>query len=146
MKSEILIKREAKNENDSKKFAADLKKYIIPGTTFLLYGDLGSGKTFLVREIASILNVRSDVASPSFALVYQYKADININHIDLYRISDANEIYNIGLDELLNSESVNFIEWPQLIEKNIFWDHYRIYIYTDSDSETGRKFELYKLC
>jgi tRNA A37 threonylcarbamoyladenosine biosynthesis protein TsaE len=56
MKSIKIIEWEAIDENGSKEFAAGLKDYLIPGATFLLYGDLGSGKTFLVREVAAVCN------------------------------------------------------------------------------------------
>lgn len=145
MNTNIILEHQASDESGSRKFALGLAEYLKPGTTFLLYGDLGSGKTFLVREFAAILNVQNDVASPSFALVHQYKADININHIDLYRINDSREISNLGLDEMLNSDSLNFIEWPQLIEDRILWEHYRIMIETDPENDFIRKYTVHKL-
>ena len=146
MNTEIILEQQVSDESGSRQFVLKLAEYLKPGTTFLLYGDLGSGKTFLVREIAAILNVKSDVSSPSFALVHQYKPDIDINHIDLYRINDSSEISNLGLDEMLNSESLNFVEWPQLIEDKIHWKHYRIMIDTDSGNELYRKYTVQKLC
>jgi tRNA threonylcarbamoyladenosine biosynthesis protein TsaE len=146
MNSKLVINREVSDESGTRQFVSSLKQFLQPGETFLLYGGLGSGKTFLVKAIAAELNVQNDVSSPSFALIHQYKADININHIDLYRIQDKSELINLGLEDILNSQSVNFIEWPQIIESNIFWMHYRIFIARNQETETGRRFELYKLC
>jgi tRNA threonylcarbamoyladenosine biosynthesis protein TsaE len=99
----------------------------------------------ILREVAAVLNARNDVSSPSFALIHQYKADININHIDLYRIRNAKEITNLGLDEILNSDSINFIEWPQIIESSIQWTHFRIMIKNSPVYQSGRKYEVFKL-
>ncbi len=90
---------------------------------FVLYGDLGAGKTTLVKAICEVLGVRESVASPTFALVNEYSyfdAETQtvqlIHHIDLYRLKDLEEALGIGIEEYLDGLSYCFIEWPQVIE------------------------------
>ena len=91
---------------------------IVPnGTTILLCGDLGAGKTTLVRGIAASLNIKEVVQSPTFNIMKVYfKADRPLIHIDAYRLAD-NDV-DIGLDEYIGYESgITVIEWPMYIEK-----------------------------
>ena len=110
MTEKILIKLKAKNESDTQNFARESLKNFKSGDTILLYGDLGSGKTFLTKTFGKLLGVNFDVTSPSFSIINQYLGDILINHIDFYRIENHNELLNLGLDDILNMDSINFIE------------------------------------
>ncbi|HEY0593911.1 MAG TPA: tRNA (adenosine(37)-N6)-threonylcarbamoyltransferase complex ATPase subunit type 1 TsaE, partial [Thermoanaerobaculia bacterium] len=80
-------------------------------------GDLGAGKTSLIRAIASSLGADpNEVASPSFAIVHEYPVEgrPTIVHIDGYRLSShRREWLEIGIDELLGSPGIKFIEWPK---------------------------------
>lgn len=80
-----------------------------------LDGDLGTGKTTLVKEIIFALGIKEKVKSPTFTIIEPYELnDKNIYHIDLYRINDPSELEIIGLREYLNeSEAIIFIEWPE---------------------------------
>ena len=96
----------------AQKVAKGLKK----GTTILLRGDLGAGKTTLTGFLCEALGVEDVVSSPSFTIVKEYYAkDFKINHIDLYRLSSEEELIEIGFDEIMNDEnSVKIIEWPDI--------------------------------
>ena len=142
MTEDILIENNAKNESDTKDFAIESLKHFKIGDTILLYGDLGSGKTFLTKIYCQMLGVDFDVTSPSFSIINQYQGNMFINHIDFYRLEKKNELRNLGLDDILNMDSINFIEWPQIIENQVTWDHYRIYIEIDEKNHTGRYFKL----
>ncbi len=90
---------------------------------FVLYGDLGAGKTALVQAICAGLGVRETVASPTFSLVNEYsyfdgeaKRTALVHHIDLYRLRSMEEALDIGIEEYLYGPDYCFIEWPQLIE------------------------------
>ena len=98
------------------------------GSTFCLTGDLGAGKTTLVRGIAEALNIKSVVQSPTFNIMKIYFDGIKpLIHIDAYRLADVNT--DIGLDEYIGYETgLTVIEWPGFIEKLIPEDAYTIEI------------------
>lgn len=84
----------------------------------LLYGSLGSGKTLFVKGLCSGLGIDADaVSSPTFTLMHTYAGQDNIvSHFDLYRLSDVEEFFLIGGEEVLGRQ-ICLIEWPQLIEE-----------------------------
>jgi tRNA threonylcarbamoyladenosine biosynthesis protein TsaE len=89
-----------------------LARRLRPGDTLALEGDLGTGKTTLVRAVLRALDIQEDVPSPTFTLVQQYEAPgFSIDHFDLYRIEDPSEVDQLGLEDAL-AERVAFIEWP----------------------------------
>jgi tRNA threonylcarbamoyladenosine biosynthesis protein TsaE len=140
----LLIEMQVNSLRESRNFAKLAVKYFKSGDTILLYGNLGSGKTFLVRLFTFLLGSHSEVSSPSFSLINQYNGDLCINHIDLYRIQNETELINLGLEDLWQKHQINFIEWPELIEKLINWRHMRIYIETDPQKYKWRKFSLFE--
>lgn len=81
-------------------------------------GDLGAGKTTLIKEICRQLQVTDTVSSPTFGLVNIYRAISNseIYHFDCYRINDISEVYEVGFEEYIDSGNLCLIEWPQVIE------------------------------
>jgi tRNA threonylcarbamoyladenosine biosynthesis protein TsaE len=81
-----------------------------PGDLLLLVGELGSGKTTLVRGLAQGMGVKGDVMSPTFQLVRVYPGPVPLAHVDLYRLNDPTELGDLGLDELLD-EGVVVVEW-----------------------------------
>lgn len=76
-------------------------------------GDLGSGKTALVRGICEYHGCEKQVTSPTFTIVNEYEGSIRILHIDLYRLSTVQEMLEIGLDELFRSEALVLVEWAE---------------------------------
>ena len=106
-------KTQLNNINDTKKLASMISKSIVKGFVITLEGDLGAGKTTLVREILYQLGVTGSVKSPTYTLVEQYvSGDIQINHFDLYRFNDPEEWFDSGFDEYFSPNSFSFIEWP----------------------------------
>ena len=82
----------------------------------LLKGNLGSGKTTLTQQIVTILGHKDSTSSPTYSLVNEYEGKNGpIYHIDLYRLNDLNEAYEIGIEDYLYSGNYCFIEWPELI-------------------------------
>ncbi len=105
---------------DTKKLGQELAKEILKRkgeAAFVVFldGDLGTGKTTLVKEIIFALGVKEKVKSPTFTIIEPYELNNeNIYHVDLYRIIDPTELEIIGLREYLNeSKAIIFIEWPE---------------------------------
>lgn len=144
MKVKQVWQKEVSNEKGTKGIAEDLATRLDIGDTVLMYGDLGAGKTFLVREICRIYDVESDVSSPTFTIVNQYGGNIPVNHLDLYRVETPRDMANLGLSDILNMDSVNFVEWPQKLETLIVWPHYRLHIDMQSGQKNWRQFILEK--
>jgi tRNA threonylcarbamoyladenosine biosynthesis protein TsaE len=139
MDKKVVFDEEVSGPEKTCIMAEKISQYMIPGSTILLYGDLGSGKTFLVKQIAKKLGIVTDISSPSFAIIHQHAGKYPVYHIDLYRIHDELELINLGLDEILASEGITFVEWPQIIENQIIWPHYRIHILARAGNELWRK-------
>lgn len=99
----------------TRRLAAAIGAALAPGDLVVLEGDLGSGKTFLVRGIARALGVPSGVriTSPTFALVNEHTGRMPIVHADLYRLADASDLTEIGLAEQVGSEAVVLVEWGE---------------------------------
>jgi tRNA threonylcarbamoyladenosine biosynthesis protein TsaE len=83
---------------------------------FLFTGKMGSGKTTLIKEITKKIGV-NDACSPTYSIINNYLASnqLEVFHIDCYRIEDENEAENIGLIEILNEDNLCFVEWPEKI-------------------------------
>ncbi len=91
-----------------------LASTLATGTTVLLHGDLGAGKTAFVRGLAEGFGVDpQDVSSPTFTIVQEYRGPaVTLQHVDLYRLS-APEIVDLALDDLLDARTVMAIEWAE---------------------------------
>ena len=112
MEHQLITYRAEETMNLGQKFVALAK----PGSTFCLTGDLGAGKTTLVRGIARALNIKSVVQSPTFNIMKVYfDGDRPLIHIDAYRLADVNT--DIGLDEYIGYETgITVIEQPEFIK------------------------------
>jgi tRNA threonylcarbamoyladenosine biosynthesis protein TsaE len=84
---------------------------------FAFYGEMGAGKTTLIKALCRILDVTDVTSSPSFGLIYEYRTSgsDSIYHFDFYRIEHLEEAYDIGYEEYLDSGFYCFIEWPEKI-------------------------------
>ena len=98
------------------------------GNIVCLTGDLGSGKTVLAGGIAKGLGVNEHVTSPTFTLIKEYKGRIPLYHVDVYRLYDPAEIFELGLDEYLYGQGVTVIEWADRIKEYINGDYLDIKI------------------
>jgi len=97
-------------------FGRTLKPLLAPPKLVLLRGDLGAGKTTLIKGIASAFEAASeeDVTSPTFTLVHEYHGPAaNLYHIDLYRVDTPRQLETLGLDDLIDENSVLLIEWGE---------------------------------
>ncbi len=117
-----------------------LAHILCPGDVVILTGDLGSGKTELVRGFMHELDPNAIVRSPSFSLVNSYPtARFTVNHFDFYRLSAAEELFEVGYDEYLSTDAICFIEWGEMFPEAIPGNCYRM-IFTEA-SENHRVIE-----
>ncbi len=93
-----------------------LAHMLTPPKLVLLRGDLGAGKTTLVKGIAEAFHAAAeeDVTSPTFTLIHEYRGPaVNLYHIDLYRVDTPRQLETLGLDDLISDSSVLLIEWGE---------------------------------
>ena len=82
---------------------------------FIFNGEMGSGKTTLIKAIIKELGYKGTVSSPTFSIINEYLNGDKIYHFDFYRIKNKNELLDIGIDEYISSNNRCFVEWPNLI-------------------------------
>jgi tRNA threonylcarbamoyladenosine biosynthesis protein TsaE len=106
--------RQSRSEDETAAVGRELARSLAAGDVVLLHGDLGAGKTALVRGLAEGLGVPADdVSSPTFTLVQEYRGGrLPLFHVDLYRLNDPREIDDLGLDEIAE-DGVLAIEWAE---------------------------------
>ena len=106
---------------DLQKITSSIKKILSPGDVIFLYGQIGIGKTTFVRLLINNYEnekklKKSEVLSPTFNIVFEYDIkDFTIEHYDLYRLKNEQEIKNIGLFSNLK-QNITIVEWPELIK------------------------------
>lgn len=97
---------------------------------FCFYGDLGAGKTTLIKLICEKLNVVDTISSPTYPIINEYNTIDSriIYHIDLYRLKSIEEALNIGIEEYLYSGNLCFIEWPDNFKSILPTTHFNVKI------------------
>jgi tRNA threonylcarbamoyladenosine biosynthesis protein TsaE len=110
----------SRSEEDTIDAAIEFASALREGDVVLLYGDLGAGKTAFTRGIAMGLGAApEDVSSPTFTIMQEYHGGrLPLFHVDLYRLNDAREIEDLGLDEIA-AEGVLVIEWADKLPRSI---------------------------
>lgn len=109
-----MMKIRIKNLEKLEKFAKKLAPLLEAGDLVTLEGDLGAGKTSLVQNLAKYLGVDDYVTSPTFAIINIYFGDLEINHLDLYRLEDPDELLQLDYEEYFYPRGITFIEWPSM--------------------------------
>jgi tRNA threonylcarbamoyladenosine biosynthesis protein TsaE len=131
--------------DDLEKVVKDLIRAAGNCTVWLFYGEMGAGKTTLIKAICGALGVRSLMTSPSFSIVNEYDAG-NSNvfyHFDFYRLKNEEEAYDIGVDEYLDSGRLCFVEWPERAPSILPPSRFEIHI--DIESPTQRRIHYQKV-
>ncbi|MEO0074372.1 MAG: tRNA (adenosine(37)-N6)-threonylcarbamoyltransferase complex ATPase subunit type 1 TsaE [candidate division WOR-3 bacterium] len=98
-------------------FGRRLGTVLKPGAVVAFYGELGAGKTTMIRGVCAGLGVTEAVKSPSFVIVTEYEGRLPVYHIDLYRLSDEQALEPIGLESYLYGNGVCLIEWAERAER-----------------------------
>ncbi len=111
------MKFSSKNISETREIALKLGEKLPRGTTVLLEGDLGAGKTAFTRGFVSRWGLEDLVSSPTFTVMNEYRnEEICIYHFDLYRLSSPEELVELGLDEFLETGDYSLIEWPGIAQ------------------------------
>lgn len=116
----------------------ELAKQLGPPKLVLLRGDLGAGKTTMVKGIAEAFHAaeQEDVTSPTFTLVHEYRGpEVTVIHIDLYRIDTEKELATLGLDDYMRDDTLLLIEWGEKFRRLVNEADVQITFERLSDSE-----------
>lgn len=105
----------SKSEADTEHIAQELAKQLKKSDFIAFFGDLGSGKTAFVRGLASVFCKNARVSSPTYAIVNEYRGDIDIFHFDMYRICDDGSLYSTGFYDYLDRGGICAVEWSENI-------------------------------
>lgn len=111
---EIRINNISEINKAAKEFIANIGNNYV----FAFYGKMGAGKTTFIKAVCEELEVTDVITSPTFAIVNEYHSEKvgNIYHFDFYRIKKLEEVYDMGYEDYFYSQSLCFIEWPELVE------------------------------
>lgn len=111
---------ETHSAEETTQLGRQLAPELKPGGIVLLRGDLGAGKTTLIKGVAEGFQAASaeDVTSPTFTLIHEYRGpEVSLYHIDLYRIDTQRELDTLALDDLMDAKSILLIEWGEKFDR-----------------------------
>jgi len=124
----------------------EVARYILNNSsskTYLFFGEMGVGKTTLIKALVKHLGSNDNVSSPTYSLVNEYCADDKpIYHFDFYRINSIEEVYDIGFEDYLTQDAHIIIEWPELIET--LWPEKFVKIQLSLVGNNKRQIELHE--
>lgn len=131
-----------KNESEIPNFASEIRKLIVEQKNILFYGEMGAGKTTLIKGICAALGSSNEISSPTYALVNEYEGDnYLIYHFDLFRLKSFEEVLDIGFEEYIDSDAICLIEWPEKIESLV---EHGLKIEIDKIGLNTRKISIFK--
>ena len=128
------------SESETEALGARLAASLPDGSVVAMYGDLGAGKTAFVRGMARGMGLSARVSSPTFTIVNEYPGPRELIHFDMYRLSGADELFDIGWEDYLARGAVCAVEWSENVEDAFFGDEIRVRI--DKLSQTERKITI----
>lgn len=130
-----------RSESETDRLGALLADALEPGTVVALVGNLGAGKTRLVRAVAIAAGVDPrEINSPTFVLVHEYEGRWQIYHFDTYRLQNPDEFLDLGALDYFASGGICFVEWADRVPQALPVDHLRIEI--ETIGETERMFRI----
>ena len=116
------------------------------GSVVAMYGDLGAGKTAFVRGMAKGMGLSCRVSSPTFTIVNEYLGERELIHFDMYRLSSADELFDIGWEDYLSRGAVCAVEWSENVQDAFFGDEVVVRIEKLNDPDRKITIEGAELC
>jgi len=145
---EALLLR-SNSEEETIAIGVEFAERLRVGDVVALYGDLGAGKTELIKGICAYFQVEDLVTSPTFTIINQYGgvgtdgSSIKIYHVDLYRIETPEELAGVGFDDMVFShDAIKLIEWSEKAEHLLPSAHYTVRISSDEADDSVRMIEI----
>lgn len=127
------------NVVETEALGAALAKHLRAGSVIAYLGDLGAGKTAFTRGLAQGLGCTGRVTSPTFTIVNEYEGPIPLFHFDMYRLSGADELFDIGWDDYLARGGVCAVEWSERISEEFGTDAITVTIHRHEENEDWRR-------
>jgi len=118
----------SESREETIKFGKHFSSELRPGDVVAFYGNLGSGKTTLIRGICAGLDVNEVVTSPTFTLINEYHGKFPVYHFDFYRLSSEMELHDLGVEEYFNGDGICLIEWPEGVHDLLPESHIEIHL------------------
>jgi tRNA threonylcarbamoyladenosine biosynthesis protein TsaE len=115
----FLFEFNSNSPDDTFSLGQRIASFLNAGSVVALQGELGSGKTYLVKGIAKGLGVTETITSPTYTIISEYNSSVSLYHIDAYRLSGDEDFENSGGRETINSGGISLIEWSERIPKSI---------------------------
>ena len=124
----------ASSISDLKPVCEFLKTLATHEKIVLFFGEMGAGKTTLIKEFCADLGITDEVSSPTFSLVNEYESSIGpVYHFDLYRLRSEEELYDIGYEDYFFSGYLCLVEWPEMASGIIPTEHVMVNIRVEND-------------
>lgn len=132
--------------DELEKVVKDLIKAAGGIRVWLFYGEMGAGKTTLIKAICRALGVHAPMTSPTFSIVNEYNADGGdvFYHFDFYRLKNEGEAYDIGVEEYLDSGRFCFIEWPERVPSLLPESRFELHIEIASPTQRRLHYQRYE--
>ena len=118
----------SKSESETEAIGEAFARELPDGAVVAMYGELGAGKTAFVRGMARGMGIDCRVSSPTFTIVNEYLGKRELIHFDMYRLSSADELFDIGWEDYLARGAVCAVEWSEKVEDAFYGDEIRVRI------------------
>ena len=125
----------SKSESETEAIGAEFARTLPGGTVVAMYGDLGAGRTAFVRGMARGMGLDCRVSSPTFTIVNEYLGERELIHFDMYRLSSADELFDIGWEDYLARGAVCAVEWSENVDGAFFGDEIIVRIEKTGENE-----------
>ena len=125
----------SKSESETEAIGAEFARALPGGSVVAMYGELGAGKTAFVRGMARGLGLDCRVSSPTFTIVNEYPGERELIHFDMYRLSSADELFDIGWEDYLRRGAICAVEWSENVSDAFWGDEIVVRIEKCSENE-----------